>query len=550
MPRSAAAPLRTQMLALTLILALALAGCGPKAVDTQPHPGGTLTIAQRDSFATFDPAFAWDPEVTPYLDLVFEGLVAFDDSGRVKPACAAAYAVSDDGRTWRFALRPGLRYADGSRVAARDFAYGLARLFRAGALRSPGAPQFAALEGALDQGTRRAPPLGASAPDPATVVLRLAWPDPHLLEKLAQPRYAIPVPESLAARLGASYGAFPATNGPYALARAGRDTVLFVRNGYYDPGHVIDTGTEPITGKGYADTIRVLTNRTARQILLGLESGRVELACPPPLEYSERLARVAALTRVSGETDPPVRWLLVFNAELAPLARRDIRRAVTAGVNRQRLVEEFGRYALPVRGFARGEDGGGQAPGYDPALARQFLEAAKQYTGVRVAVMVPRSSTLAAGLEAMTPALARASIQVDAVPRPVSDWARAAIERRGAGAILVRWRAPSDDDLDGLAALLLNRGMRAGWGGNLGWYHPDAGLDSLLLRGLREVDPVAREAISGQIGTLLESDLPYLPLARIAETALLRAPWTGARFDLRRGLDLRRIHRGGGAPTS
>ena len=544
----AAAPSRAHILSIALVLALAAAGCGRKAVDTRPHPGGTLTIAQRDSFATFDPAFAWDPEATPYLDLVFEGLVAFDDSGRIRPACAAAYAASDDGRTWRFALRPGLRYADGSSVTAGDFVHGLNRLFRAGALRSPGAPQFVALEGALDQGTRRAPPLGASAPDPATVVLRLAWPDPHLLEKLAQPRYAVPVPESAAARLGASYGAFPATNGPYALARVGRDTVLFVRNAHYDPG--LADRTEATAARGYPDTIRVLTNRTARQTLLGLESGRVELACPPPLEYSERLARVAALTRVSGGTDPPVRWLLVFNAELAPLARRDIRRAVTAGVNRQRLVEEFGSYALPVRGFARGEDGGGQAPGYDPALARQFLEAAKQYTGVRIAVTVPRSSTLAAGLEAMTPALARASIQVDAVPRPVSDWARAAIERRGAGAILVRWRSPSDDDLDGLAALLLNRGMRAGWGGNLGWYHPGAGLDSLLLRGLREGDPVAREAISGQIGTLLESDLPYLPLARIEETAVVRAPWTGARFDRRRGLDLRRVHRGGGAPTS
>jgi peptide/nickel transport system substrate-binding protein len=534
--------------ALMLVLALAAAGCAPRAVDTRPHPGGTLTIAQRDSFATFDPAFAWDPEVTPYLDLVFEGLVAFDDSGRVQPACAAAYAVSDDGRTWRFALRPGLRYADGSRVAARDFAYGLARLFRAGALRSPGAPQFVALEGALDQGTRRAPPLGAWAPDSLTVVLRLAWPDLHLLEKLAQPCYAIPVPESAAARLGPSYGAFPATNGPYAIARVGRDTVLFVRNRYYDPGFADRAEAE--AARGYPDTIRVLTNRTARQTLLGLESGRLELACPPPLEYGERLARTAALTRVNGATEPPVRWLLALNTELAPLARRDVRHAVACGMNRQRLVEEFGSYALPVRGFASGEEGGGQAPGYDPALARQFLEAAKQYTGVRVAVTVPRASSLAAGLEAMTPALARASIQVDALPRPVSDWARAAVERRGAGAILVPWRAPSGDDLDGLAAVLLNRGLRSGWGGNLGWYHPDSDLDSLLLRGLRESDPVAREAISGQIGTVLESDLPYLPLARIEETAVVRAPWTGARFHPRRGLDLRRIHRGAGAPTS
>ncbi|MEP7029099.1 MAG: ABC transporter substrate-binding protein [Candidatus Eisenbacteria bacterium] len=534
--------------ALTFALLLAAPGCGRRSDDNEPHPGGTLTIAQRDSFATFDPAFAWDPESTPYLDLVFEGLVAFDDSGRVRPACAREIHVSPDGLTYRFVLRPGLRYADGSKVAARDFAYGLGRLFRTGALRSPGAPQFVALEGALDRGTRKAPPLGATAPDSATVELRLAWRDPFLLEKLAQPRYAVPVPESLEALLGASYGAFPATNGPYALERLGRDTLLFVRNAHFDPG--LADARAAMAARGFADTIRVLTHRTARQTLLGLESGRVQLVSPPPLEYADRLARTASLSRVRGTSDPPVRWILALNAELAPVAKRDVRQAVAWGLNRQRLVEEFGDYATPVRGFAHGDDGGGQAPGYDPARARQFLEAAKQYTGVRVAVTVPRASTFAAGLDALTTGLARASIQVDGVALPRSEWARAALARRGAQAILVPWQSPSRDDLDGLAALLLNRGLRSGWAGNVAWYHPDSGLDSLLLRGLRQPDPVSRQAIAGQVGTLLESDVPFLPLAGIDEIAVVRAPWTGAVFHPRRGLDLRRVRRGGGAPTS
>lgn len=535
-------------IACAVVLAIALSGCSGRADDGKAYPGGTLTIAQRDSLATLDPAFAWDPEATPYLDLVFEGLVAFDDSGRVRPACAQSFTISPDGRTYRFALRPGLRYADGSAIVAQDFVHGLARLFRPGALRSPGAPQFVALEGALDQGTRMPPPLGASAPDPATVVLRLAWRDSFLLEKLAQPRYAIPVPESADARLGASYGAFPATNGPYATVRVGRDTLLFVRNRHYDPGLAEASAAE--AARGYADTIRVLSHRTARQTLLGLENGRVELACPPPLEYGERLGRTAALARVTGSTDPPVRWILALNAELAPLARRDVRQAVAWGVNRQRLVEEFGAYTSPERGFARGEAGGGQAPGYDPARARQFLEAAKRYTGARVAVTVPRASAFAEGLEALTPGLARASIQVDGVPVARSDWARAALARRGALAILLPWQAPCADDLEGLSAMLLNRGLRSGWAGNLAWYHPDSGLDSLLLHGLEESDPVARQAIAEQVGTLLESDAPLVPLARIEEIAILRAPWVGARFHVRRGLDLRRIHRGGGAPTS
>ena len=531
---------------LLTVLLLLTAGCRAKG-DEGPRAGGTLTIAQRDSFATFDPAFAWNPEDDAYLGLVFEGLVAFDDSGRVRGACADLPDVSADGRTYRFKLRPGLAYADGSKIVAQDFVHAFARLFRAGALRSPGAPQFVALEGAARQGTRNAPPLGVTAPAADEVVLKLSWPDPHLLEKLAQPRYAIPVPESADARLGPSYGAFPQTNGAYRIARLGRDTLLFLRNPHYDPG--LDDPLEATAQRGYPDTIRVLTNRIARQVLLGLESGRVDLACPPPLEFAERLGRSRHLVSVRGLSEPPLTWYLVMNCELAPVARRDARRAVAWGINRQRLVEEFGDFASPARGFTDDDDAQGDAPGYDPVRARQYLEAATYFTGIRVAVTVPRGSALAAGLEALTPGLARASIQVDAVPKPASEWARAALDRRGAMAALVPWRSPGRGDLDGLSSLFLNRGLAGGWGGNVGWYR-GPGLDTLLVRGLGSGDPVALSAARDQAGTLLESDLPVVPLARIAETAVVRQEWTGAAFRRRGGLDLRRIHRAGTRPSS
>ena len=169
---------------------------------------------------------------------------------------------------------------------------------------------------------------------------------------------------------------------------------------------------------------------------------------------------------------------------------------------------------------------------------------------MRLAVTVQRASLEATALDALTPGLARASIQVDGVPVPTSQWSTAVISRRGISAAIVPWQAPSADDLDGLASMLLNRGLGPEWGGNLAWYHPGSDLDSLLVRGLRDPDPVARRAVSERLGTLLESDLPLVPLARIEQVVIHRVAWTGVRIHPRIGLDLRRIYRRRGAPTS
>ncbi len=506
-------------------MAALLPGCGPPGAD---EGGGTITLALRDSFATFDPAFAVDPQQSPFLRLVHEGLVAFDDSGRVVPACARAWQLSDGGRTIRFELHESLRAADGSPVTADDFKRGFERLFRPGELRSPGAPQFVALEGALAQGRRGAPPLGIDAPDARTLVLRLAWPDPFLLEKLAQPRFVVP----------ASEDGEPRPNGPYRLVRE-VGAYVFVR----DPAHRASLAKDdPRRARaGTLDTIRVLTGIPARRALLGLESGRIDLLWPIPGEYRERLLRSTAFGHVEAALDPPLTWWLVLNCELAPLARRDARRGVALAIHRPRLPEELGGWLVPLRTFCA--DGDAMAPGYDPGQARLAFEAARFFTGVRAPVTVPRASALARGLEALAPSMARGAVQVDPVAVPRAAWEHALLSRRGMSAALVTWQAPTRDGLDDLAARLLNRGLESGWGGNWSWYHPGPALDSLLLRGLRESDPVTRAAIRDRVGALLESDLPFVPLASMREAAVFRNTLTGVAFHPRDGLVLSAIQR-------
>lgn len=53
----------------------------------------------------------------------FAGLYTYDAAGNLVPALAEGYTVSDDGLTYIFTLKDGLKWSDGSPLSAKDFEY-------------------------------------------------------------------------------------------------------------------------------------------------------------------------------------------------------------------------------------------------------------------------------------------------------------------------------------------------------------------------------------------------------------------------------------------
>ena len=53
----------------------------------------------------------------------FEGLCTYNDKGEVTNAFAEDYTVSDDGLTYTFTIKDGLKWSDGSELTAKDFEY-------------------------------------------------------------------------------------------------------------------------------------------------------------------------------------------------------------------------------------------------------------------------------------------------------------------------------------------------------------------------------------------------------------------------------------------
>jgi oligopeptide transport system substrate-binding protein len=77
--------------------------------------------------ATFDPAISTDVYSITAIDMVFTGLVQFNDKLQVIDQLAQSHQVSPDGLTWTFKLRPNLKFSDGTPLTSQDVAYSIDR---------------------------------------------------------------------------------------------------------------------------------------------------------------------------------------------------------------------------------------------------------------------------------------------------------------------------------------------------------------------------------------------------------------------------------------
>lgn len=146
---------RALALVLTAAMVLGLAACGGSTTETTTSDAATTedttTEATDDQTADATDATAStgekilsvqvgpDPEtIDPALNSAvdggnmllhsFECLLAVDQNGQLAPGQAESWETSEDGLTWTFHLRDGLKWSDGSDLTANDFVYSWKRV--------------------------------------------------------------------------------------------------------------------------------------------------------------------------------------------------------------------------------------------------------------------------------------------------------------------------------------------------------------------------------------------------------------------------------------
>ena len=114
-------------LAASAALALGLAAPDPSAAQTRPLVWGDQLPDSLDPHAVFDVPMQY------VLLNVYDGLYRYQGNPpELVPWLAEKHTVSDDGLTWTFSLRPGIKFHDGREMTADDVVYSFQRVLGIG----------------------------------------------------------------------------------------------------------------------------------------------------------------------------------------------------------------------------------------------------------------------------------------------------------------------------------------------------------------------------------------------------------------------------------
>ena len=133
--------MKKKLLALFLALVMVgavLPGCGDGSKDPggqgnngktgEPVKGGEITVGiAQDLDDSLDPHQTVSAGTREVLFNIFEGLVKPNSDGEMIPAVAEKYELSEDGTTYTFTLREGVKFHNGQTVTAEDVVYSINR---------------------------------------------------------------------------------------------------------------------------------------------------------------------------------------------------------------------------------------------------------------------------------------------------------------------------------------------------------------------------------------------------------------------------------------
>src|SRR5688572_2650562 len=99
---------------LTGVALAALLAASPALSQDDIKQGGSMIVTYQNDVSTLDPAIGYDWQNWSIIKSIFDGLMDYEPgTANLTPDLAESYTISDDGMTYTFKLRPGVKFHNG-----------------------------------------------------------------------------------------------------------------------------------------------------------------------------------------------------------------------------------------------------------------------------------------------------------------------------------------------------------------------------------------------------------------------------------------------------
>ena len=496
-----------------LALGAAIGGTALLAVLAQPAGAVTVNYANQGDLKSLDPYTLNETTTIAHHAHVYEGLIRRDQNLKVQPALAESWELVEPNR-WRFHLRKGVKFSDGTPFTADDV------LFSAERVRAPGS-NFA---------TRLPPDAKVTKVDDFTVdfttdkpnpILFNAWDSWYIMSKKWAEEHNSVAPTPAAATTPTYASLHAMGTGPFTIEshQPGVKTVFKKNPNYWRKvdGNIDEIVFTPIAN----DSTRVSA----------LLSGEVDIVEPVPLQDIDRVKSSGAAQVLNA---PEIRVVFLgmdqardelVNSNVKgknPFKDRRVReaffKAIDVDVIKSRVMRNLSsptplmvaRELFDLSGeFTREKS--------DPAAAKKLLVEAGYPNGFEVGINCPSDRYVNDGdiCRAIISMLARIGVKVNPIIEPKAQYFAKILKSGGYNTsfYMLGWTASTMDSHNVLYEIMGCRNDPKSSRGdtNVGGYcNPK--LDELADKVQVETDRAKRDQMIKQAFQLCIDDYCYIPL--------------------------------------
>ncbi len=479
--------------------AAASSGAAAGAASAAPKTTDKMVIARAQDSINLDPVMTSDNVDIWVMNLLMEGLVKSSDDGKtIEPCLAEKWDISSDHLTYTFHLRKGVKFSDGTPVTGEDWVYSLKRVrdTKEGAWGSM-------LENVTD----------VQAPDDTTVIIKVKQPTAALLSDLSLFACGV-MPKKYVEQAGTKgLSTKPVGTGPYMLKEWDKgQKMIFVANpNYWQAG-------KPVTKE--IDFNLVADDNTR---IMQLESGQIDIATDIPFNRIKELESVSGVNmkKVSStEAD-----FIALNNKNDKLKNPLVRQALAYATNRQDIINAvfFGNATVAntfISPSAPHFKSDIPSADYNVDKAKQLLQQAGE-SSLSLTIKINSGSTQDLQLATMLKEQwKKAGVTLDIVQ--MDNSARSADKNAFKYDVTPALLTSDISDTSELVELIciasMTQSMHLGWNGD-----KQQAAEKLAKQAGAEMDESKRKDLYGQALTLVNQDMPMIPLYYVPFPVAMRS---------------------------